>query len=48
MTAARRTARRTIVVFCRFRKASAPSLMAFEISRIAGVPVSFFRTQQIR
>ena len=37
-----------MVRFWRRRKASAPSLMASEISRIAGVPVSFLRTQEAR
>ncbi len=45
---ARIAARKRIVVFCRRRNASAPSLIAFEISRIAGVPVSRLRTHEIR
>src|SRR5437867_13052950 len=48
MSVARRAASRRMVVFCRRRNASAPSLMALEISRIAGVPVSRFKTQEIR
>src|SRR5919107_3974122 len=37
-----------IVRFCRERKASAPSLMASDISRIFGVPVSRASTQRAR
>jgi hypothetical protein len=48
MTAASRSARSTIVRFWRRRKASAPSLMALEISCMAEVPVSRFKTQDIR
>src|SRR5215472_9911095 len=48
MTAARTRASMMIVRFWRRRKASAPSLIAFEISCIAEVPVSRARTQRAR
>ncbi len=37
-----------MVVFCRRRNASAPSLMALEMACMAAVPVSRFRTHFIR
>ncbi len=48
MTAASTTARTAIVPFCLRMKASAPSLIASEMAIIAGVPVSFLRTQRAR
>ena len=39
-TSARAVAISPIVVYCRFRKASAPSRIAFEIACISAVPVS--------
>src|SRR5438876_3083266 len=41
---ARTRARPRMVWFCRFRNASAPSLMALEIFCICGVPVSWLMT----
>ncbi len=47
-TAANTTASSRMVRFCRRRNASAPSLIASEIRRIAGLPVENFSTHRAR